>query len=71
MAESEERGESSVRTDVVEIIDVDTNGSVTTSQNSDFREHSKNLLESAAGEAPEQASEQRSVQKDDGSRTAQ
>ena len=62
-AESKERGESSVRTDVVEIIDVDTNGSVTTSQNSNFREHSKNLLESAAGEAPEQASEQRSVKK--------
>ena len=36
VAESEERGESLVRTDVVEIIDVDTNGSVMTSQNSDF-----------------------------------
>ena len=34
-AELEERGESAVRTDVVEIIDVDTNGSVTISQNSD------------------------------------
>ena len=47
----------------MEIIDVDTNGSMTTSQNSDFREHSKNLLESAAGEALEQASEQKSVKK--------
>ena len=63
VAESEERGESSVRTDVVEIIDVDTNGSVMTSQNSNFREHSKSSLESAAGEALEQASEQRSVKK--------
>ena len=33
------------------------------SQDSDVREHSKHLLESAAGEAQEQASEQRSVQK--------
>ena len=62
-AESEERGESAVRTDMVEIIDVDTNGSVTTPQNSDSREHSKNLLESAAGKASDQASEQRSVEK--------
>ena len=62
-AESEERGESAVRTDVVEIIDVDTNGSVKTQQNSNFREHSKNLLEGAAGEASGQASEQRSIEK--------
>ena len=33
------------------------------SANSDFQEHSKNLLESAAGEAQDQASEQRSVKK--------
>ena len=62
-AEVKEKGESSERTEVLEITDVDTNGSVTISQNSDFREHSKNLLESAAGEAPEQASEQRSVKR--------
>ena len=62
-AESEERGESAVRTDMVEIIDVDTNGSVTTSQNSESREHLKNSLESAAGEASDQVSEQRSVEK--------
>ena len=62
VAESEERGESAVRTDVVEIIDVDTNGGVMTSQNSDSREHSKNSLESAAGEASDQASEQRSIE---------
>ena len=63
VAELEERGESAVRTDVVEIIDVDTNGIVMTPQNSDSREHSKNLLESAAGEASDQVSEQRSVEK--------
>ena len=63
VAEAKEKGESSERTDVVEIIDVDTNGSVMVSQNSNFREHSKNLLESAAGEAQEQASEQRNVKK--------
>ena len=62
-AEEEEEGDSSVRTEVLEITDVDTNGSVTTPQNSDFREHSKNSLESTAGEAQEQISEQRSVQK--------
>ena len=62
-AEQEEKGESSERTDVMEIIDVDTNGSVTKSQNSDFREHSKILQESAAGKALEQASQQRSVKK--------
>ena len=63
VTEVREKGESSERTDVVEIIDVDTNGSVIISQNSDFQEHSKNSLESAAGEAQEQASEQRSVKK--------
>ena len=63
VAELEEKGESAVRTDVVEIIDVDTNRRVTTSQNCNSWEHSKNLLESAAGEASEQASEQRSVEK--------
>ena len=62
-AEAKEKGESSERTDVVEIIDVDTKGSMMISQNSDLREHSKNLLESAAGEALEQASEQRTVKK--------
>ena len=63
VAEAKEKGESSERTEVLEITDVDTNGSVTISQNSDFREHSKHSLESAAGEAQEQASEQRSVKK--------
>ena len=62
-AETDEEGESSERTEVWEIANVDINGGVTTPQNSDFREHSKNSLESAAGEAQEQVSGQRSVQK--------
>ena len=61
VAEVKEKGESSERTDVVETIDVNTNGSVTISQNSDFREHSKHSLESAADEAQEQTSEQGSA----------
>ena len=63
LAEVKEKGESSERTEVVEIIDVNTNGSVMISQNNNFREHSKHLLESAEGEAQEQASEQRSMKK--------
>ena len=62
-AEVKEKGDSSERTEVLEIRDVDKNGSVMTPQNSDFREHSKKLLESAAGEAQEQVSEQRSMKK--------
>ena len=58
-AEPEEKGEPSERTEVLEITDVDTNESVTTPQNSDFREHSKNLLGNAAGEAQEEVGEQR------------
>ena len=62
-AEPDEKGESSEKTEVMEIIDVERKRNMTVSQNSDFREHSKNSLESAAGEAQEQVSEQRSVQK--------
>ena len=46
---------------MIEIIDMNTEESVTAPQNSEFREHSRNSLESAAGEAPELVSEQRSV----------
>ena len=62
-AEQEGKDESSERTDVMEIMNVDTKQCVMTSQTSDFREHSKNSLESVAGEVPQQASEQRSVEK--------
>ena len=56
-----EKGESSEKKEVMEIIDVNTKRSVMTPQNSDFREHSRNSLESAVGEAQERVSEQRSV----------
>ena len=56
-----EKGDSSERTDVMEIMDGNTEDCVTAPQNSKFREHSRNLLESAAGEALELVSEQRSV----------
>ena len=49
-AEPEEKGEPSERRGVMEIMDMDTKGScVIAPQNSDFREHSINSLESAAG----------------------
>ena len=48
-----EKGDSSEKTEVMEIMDVNTKRSVMAPQNSDFREHSRNLLESAAGEAQE------------------
>ena len=63
VTEVKEKGESSERTDVMEIIDVETKRDMMISQNSDFQEHSKNSLESVAGEASQQASEQRSVEK--------
>ena len=62
-AEQEGKDESSERTDVMEIMNVDTKQHVMTSQNSNFREHSKNSLESVAGEVPQQASKQRSMEK--------
>ena len=46
----EEKGDSPETSEVMEIMDVDTNGSVMAPQNSNFREHSKNSLESAVGE---------------------
>ena len=62
-AEAKEEYDSSEKTEVMEIMDVNTKRSVMAPQNSDFREHSRNLLESAAGEAQERVSEQRSVKK--------
>ena len=56
-----ERGNSLEKTDVMEIMDVNTEDCVTAPWNSDFREHSRNLLESAAGEELELVSEQRSL----------
>ena len=62
-AKPEDKGESAVRTDVMEIMDVDTKESTMTQQNSDSREHSRNSLESAAGGASDQVNQQRSAEK--------
>ena len=56
-----EGGNSSEKTEVMEIMDVNTEDCVTAPRNSDFREHSRNSLENAAGEALELVSEQKSV----------
>ena len=61
VTDTKEKGDSPKRTDVMEIMDVNKEDSMTAPQNSDFREHSRNLLESAAGEAPQRVSEQKSV----------
>ena len=58
VAETKEKDKPSERADAMEIMNLDTKESM---QNSDSREHSKNLLQSAAGEAQERVSEQRSV----------
>ena len=61
VTDTKDKGDSSEKTEVMEIMDVNTEESVTAPQNNEFREHSRNLLESAAGEAPELVSEQTSV----------
>ena len=60
-AEKKDKCDSPEKTEVVEKVDVDTKCSVIVPQNSDSREHSRNSLESEAGEAQELVSEQRSV----------
>ena len=56
-----EKGDSSEKTEVMEIMDVNTEDRVTTPLNIDFREHSRNSLENAAGEELQLVSEQRSL----------
>ena len=58
--DAKENNKTSERTEVMVIMNVDTKEN---KQNSDSREHSRNSLESAAGEAQERVSEQRSVKK--------
>ena len=53
VTETKEKGKPSEKTEVMEIMDVNTKRSVMAPQNSDFREHSRNSLESVAGEAQE------------------
>ena len=59
VTDTKEKGDSSEKMEVMEITDVNTGGM--TPQNNEFREHSRNSLESAAGEAQEGVSEQRNV----------
>ena len=59
VTDTKEKGDSLETMEVMEITDVKTCGM--TPQNSEFRELSRNSLESAAGEALERESEQRSV----------
>ena len=61
VTDMKEKGDSPEKTEVMEIIDVKTKRSLMTPQNSNFREHSRNSLERAVGEAQERVSEQRSV----------
>ena len=61
VTDTNEKGDSTEKTEVMEIMDVNTEESMTAPQNSEFQEHSRNSLESAAGEVLELISEQRSV----------
>ena len=61
VTDTDEKGDTLEKTEAMEIMDVNTEDCVTARQNSNFQEHSRNLLESAAGEALELVSEQRSV----------
>ena len=56
-----EEDDSAKKTEVMEIMDVNREDCVTAPLNSNFREHSRNSLEKAAGEALELVSEQKSI----------
>ena len=60
VTETKEKGDSSERTEVMVIMNVDTKENM---QNSDPREHSRNLLESVAGGAPDQMNQQENIEK--------
>ena len=62
-AEKKHKGDLPEKTEVMEIMDVDTKCRVIAPRNSDFREHSRNSLESVAGEAQERVWGQRSVKR--------
>ena len=63
VAEREEKGDSPEKTDVIELMNMNTEDCVMVPQNSDFREHSRNSLESVAGEAQVRLRDQRSLEK--------
>ena len=60
VTETKEKGDSSERTEVMVIMNVDTKENT---QNSDSREHSRNLLESVVGGAPDRMNQQENVEK--------
>ena len=60
-AEKKDTGNSPEKTEVVEIMNVDTKCSVIAPRNSNCRENLRNLLESVAGEAQKQVQDQRSL----------
>ena len=60
-AKKKDKGDLPEKTEVMEIMDVDTKCSVIAPRNSDFREHSRNSLESVAGEAQKRVRDQRSL----------
>ena len=66
VAEREDKGDSNV----IELINMNTEDGVTVSQNSDFREHSRNSLESVAGEAQVRSRDQRNLDNGVGFRIA-
>ena len=57
-----DNGDSPEKTDVMELMNVNTEDCVTVPRNSDVREHSRNSLESVAGEAQERVRDQRSLE---------
>ena len=63
VAEREDKGDSSEKTDVIELMNVNIEDCVTVPRNSDFREHSRNLLQGVAGEAQVRLRDQRSLEK--------
>ena len=63
VAEREDKGDSPEKTNVIELINVNTEDYVTVPWNSDFREHSRNSLESVAGEAQVRSRDQRNLER--------
>ena len=63
VTEREDEGDSPEKTDVIELMNMNTEDCVTVPRNSDFREHSRNSLESVAGEAQVRLRDQRSLEK--------
>ena len=63
VAEREDKCDSPEKTNVIEIINMNTEDYVTVPRNSDFREHSRNSLESVAGEAQVRLRDERSLEK--------